>query len=127
MMQFSKPRARPKADSIVPMINVVFLLLIFFMMTARITQPAPFDVTPPKAQSEQEPQDAATLYVAADGQLGLDGQSGDTVWDALALLPDGAPLTLRADAALPARDLSRILARLADAGITAVDLVVARP
>ena len=85
-MQFSKPRARPKADSIVPMINVVFLLLIFFMMTARITQPAPFDVTPPKAQSEQEPQDAATLYVAADGQLGLDGQSGDTVWDALALL-----------------------------------------
>ena len=31
-MQFSKPRARPKADSIVPMINVVFLLLIFFMM-----------------------------------------------------------------------------------------------
>ena len=119
-MQFSKPRTRPKAESIVPMINVVFL-------TARITQPAPFDVTPPKAQSEQEPQDAATLYVAADGQLGLDGQSGDTVWDALALLPDGAPLTLRADATLPARDLSRILARLADAGITAVDLVVARP
>ena len=126
-MRFSKPPARPKADSIVPMINVVFLLLIFFMMTARITQPAPFDVTPPKAQSEQEPQDAATLYVAADGQLGLAGQSGDAVWDALVVLPDGAPLTLHADATLPARDLSRILTRLANAGITAVDLVVAQP
>ena len=126
-MRFSKPPARPKADSIVPMINVVFLLLIFFMMTARITQPAPFDVTPPKTQGEQEPQDAATLYVAADGRLGLDGQSGDAVWDTLVLLPDGAPLTLRADAALPARDLSRLLTRLADAGITAIDLVVAQP
>ena len=126
-MRFSQPPARPKAESIVPMINVVFLLLIFFMMTARITQPAPFDVTSPEAQSDQEPQDISTLYVAADGQLGLNGQRGDAVWDALALLPDGGPLTLRADAALPARDLSRILTRLAGVGITAVDLVVAQP
>lgn len=46
-MDFAPPKRRPRAESIVPMINVVFLLLIFFLMTAQIAPPDPFEVAPP--------------------------------------------------------------------------------
>ena len=47
-MEFA-PASRPHTprESVVPMINVVFLLLIFFLMTAQITAPTPVEVTPP--------------------------------------------------------------------------------
>ncbi|MGR3522560.1 MAG: biopolymer transporter ExbD, partial [Paracoccus sp. (in: a-proteobacteria)] len=34
------------------MINVVFLLLIFFLLTAQIAPAPPFDVTPPDSRSD---------------------------------------------------------------------------
>ncbi|NHX27772.1 biopolymer transporter ExbD, partial [Escherichia coli] len=46
-MQFPQHPRRDRGENIVPMINVVFLLLIFFLMTAQIGPPAPIDVTPP--------------------------------------------------------------------------------
>ncbi|MCO4843974.1 MAG: biopolymer transporter ExbD [Yoonia sp.] len=125
-MQFSHPPARQKPESIVPMINVVFLLLIFFMMTATITQPTPFDVTPPDARREGELQEDTTLFVAADGRLGMNGLLGNAVWPALGAMQFEGPLTIRADAALPAKDLSGILNRLAELGVTSIELVVAQ-
>ena len=41
--RFTPDAARaPTRDSTVPMINIVFLLLIFFLITAQIAPPAPF-------------------------------------------------------------------------------------
>ena len=56
MMRFAPPGARPRRprESAVPMINIVFLLLIFFLMTATIAPPAPFAVTPPAAERAGE-------------------------------------------------------------------------
>lgn len=125
-MQFSRSRPRQKPESIVPMINVVFLLLIFFMMTATITQPTPFDVAPPDAQREGEVQEDSTLFVAADGRLGMNGLLGNAVWSALGATQFEGPLTIRADAALPAKNLSGILSRLAELGVTSIELVVAQ-
>ena len=49
-MDFAPRRpARPARENIVPMINVVFLLLVFFVMTAQIAPPDPFDIAPPEA------------------------------------------------------------------------------
>jgi periplasmic protein TonB len=46
-MDFGSPPRRPRAESVVPMINVVFLLLVFFLMTATIAPPDPFASVPP--------------------------------------------------------------------------------
>lgn len=126
-MLFPDPPRRPSAENIIPMINVVFLLLIFFLMTAEIAPPEPFAVTPPDAQG-QEPQDAGrVLYLGADGTVGFEGLAGEAALAALAVGLGGADtVTLRADAALPAEALAAMLARLAGLGIRQVELVTAR-
>ena len=40
-MQIDMPKRRPRGESIIPMINVVFLLLIFFLLTAQIAPADP--------------------------------------------------------------------------------------
>ncbi|WP_456389054.1 ExbD/TolR family protein [Profundibacter sp.] len=127
-MQFSPPRPNsPPRENIVPMINVVFLLLIFFLMTAQIAPPEPFEVTPPRSASETSADGPATLYVGPDGTLGfLEARGEGAVFAALAQMPKGAPLLLRADAGLKANKLAELLARLAAAGISDVALVTAR-
>jgi len=123
-MQFAPPRpARRARENIVPMINVVFLLLIFFLMTAQITPPEPFDVTPPGSTSDAPADAPATLFVSANGTLAFHEVKGDAVFAALANLDKSDPLQIRADATLKAVDLARLLPKLAAIGITQLALV----
>ena len=78
-MDFTDAPRRPRAESIVPMINVVFLLLIFFLMTSRLAQPDPFEVTPPEAALDTPLEAQATLYVDKSGKLSFDGFEGAAV------------------------------------------------
>ena len=119
-MDFGARPRRPRGESIVPMINVVFLLLIFFLMTATIAPPDPFGATPPEARAAESAQRSETLHVGPDGALAFGDLRGDA---ALAAIPADAPLLVRADASLPASDLAGILARLAEAGVADVRLV----
>ncbi|UOA27768.1 biopolymer transporter ExbD [Pseudosulfitobacter sp. DSM 107133] len=122
MLDFS-PATPPRraAENIVPMINVVFLLLIFFLMSAQIAPPDPIDVTVPDSTSEAAPLDPNALYVGADGTLAYGGATGDA---ALAALSDHqGVLPLRADAALPATKLAALLPKLAAAGVDGVELI----
>lgn len=121
-MDFS-PATPPRhtAENIVPMINVVFLLLIFFLMSAQIAPPDPIEVTVPDSTADAAPMDPNALYVGADGTLAYSGVTGDA---ALAALSghDGV-LSLRADATLPAAKLTALLPRLAAAGVAGVELI----
>lgn len=122
-MRFAQPPRRRATESVVPMINVVFLLLIFFMMAARIAPPQPFDLTPPQAASEARPDGARVLYLSRDGVLAFEAHRGAEVWTALAEAGQG-PLTLRADMDMSAALLAETLARLAAIGIGDVELAV---
>lgn len=116
-----RPR-RASREPVVPMINVVFLLLIFFLMTAQIVPPAPFEVTLPDADGENDIGDAA-LFIDAGGLIAFDTARGDA---ALALAVSNAsdtPLRIYADAALNATTLARVLAQLATLGATEVEIV----
>ncbi|MGR3462263.1 MAG: ExbD/TolR family protein [Roseovarius sp.] len=123
-MQFSPPRRRRAPEPIVPMINVVFLLLIFFLMSAQIAPPAPFDVTLPESAAGDHTAPADTLYMDAEGRLAFNDARGDAVLDALAAraTPD-QPLQIRADAGMDARALARLLPQLAARGIAEVEIV----
>ena len=72
-MRIDMPRRRPRGETIIPMINVVFLLLVFFLLTAQIAPPEPFRLTPPDAADADLPaRDRDVLYVSASGELAYD-------------------------------------------------------
>ena len=107
------------------MINVVFLLLIFFLMTARIAPPAPIDVTPPSIDVETTEASAdRVLYLASDGTVALGDRRDGAIWADLAAEDR---LIVRADAELDAAVLAEVLARLSALGISDISLSVVRP
>ena len=116
--------SRAGAEAIVPMINVVFLLLIFFLMTARIAPAPPFDLDLPRAEDGTRSASDRVLYLSRDGMPALDGITGEAVWAVLAAGPADASLALRADAGMPAAALAPVLARLSAMGIDRVALSV---
>ncbi len=127
-MDFSEPARRPRGESIVPMINVVFLLLIFFLMTSRLAAPEPFEVTPPEADLETEAQSEAIFHVDAAGRMHFDGSEGDAALARLAAVSaETQTLQLRADAKLEAKALAGLLKKLAEAGLSRAELVVGAP
>lgn len=68
----SQPRSPANDDNLIPLINIVFLLLIFFMLSGSFSKSTPFEITPPHSKSEAAVHDQPIiLHVAADGSLAL--------------------------------------------------------
>ncbi len=140
-MDFSDPPRKAPAENLLPMINVVFLLLIFFLISAQLTAPEPFPVTPPEAEAAAEAEAAGdfTLYLDAGGEVGYRDATGlDAALAALAAARarhcaardcEAAPptLALRADGAVPAARLAGLLPALGQLGFARVDLVTVLP
>ncbi len=125
-LDFSPPRRRPRGESVVPMINVVFLLLVFFLMTSRLAPPEPFEVRLPQAEQGEDGETAPVLYVSASGEIGFEDARGPAAVAALAerLRGSDAVPRLRADAGTEAAVVARLLKDLTAAGIAQVALVV---
>lgn len=113
------PRRR-QAEPVVPMINVVFLLLIFFLMTARIAPPDPFEMTLPTAPKGDTAPEASGLYLSASGEVAFGSARGDA---ALIDAQAAGPILLHADAKAPAKTLANVLTRLTALGATDVTLI----
>lgn len=74
-MRFEPPRPRNEEERVLPLINVVFLLLIFFMLAGRIAASDPFEVAPPRSASEGVVQRHDMLVlIDAEDRLALDGE-----------------------------------------------------
>ncbi|MDP6352369.1 MAG: biopolymer transporter ExbD [Alphaproteobacteria bacterium] len=66
-------RPHPKLN-ITPLIDVVFLLLVFFMMASSFTMPKTIDLALPRPEAVDQKGGAPLLIrVAADGSVTLDG------------------------------------------------------
>ncbi|MCF3973347.1 biopolymer transporter ExbD [Paracoccus salsus] len=111
-MQIDMPPRKPRGETIIPMINVVFLLLIFFLLTARISPPAPFDLTPPDSASDIPARDRDVLYVSVLGELAFDDARGEDVWPLIAAREAAQSLEIRADARTDAARIAGLLRRL---------------
>lgn len=126
-MVIDEPERKALGENIVPMINVVFLLLIFFLMTATISPPEPFEVAPPESRVETPAEVDQALYVGPDGELAWGGQNGDSAITRIAASrlgkTDLPPLLLRADRTVDAKVIAGLLRDLATVGVTEVALV----
>lgn len=73
-MHFRSKPARRDEENILPLTNIVFLLLIFFLLAGRLSAADPFPVDPPQSASEADAGDRdLVIALAADGRLALDG------------------------------------------------------
>ena len=128
-MQFSRPTPRRSTAPALPMINVVFLLLIFFLMSAQIVPPSPFEVVPPEAETKSATEiEDLRIYISSEGEIALgDGDERDP-WEVLSAIdtPDEIRVLLRADGDLAATDLANALSRLTALGFGEIDLAVAK-
>ncbi|MDU9005944.1 ExbD/TolR family protein [Sedimentitalea todarodis] len=75
-MKLNRPTRNTQSETMIALIDVVFFLLVFFMLIGRMDATAPFEVSPPLASSGQDmPAGGATLAVAQDGSLAMDSVS----------------------------------------------------
>lgn len=73
-MKLARPVKRGSPETIIALIDVVFFLLIFFMLIGRMDASAPFDVTPSTSLTGIDmPGGGVTIAIGADGALALDG------------------------------------------------------
>ena len=123
------PPKRPRSteENILPLINIVFLLLIFFMLAGVLAQKPPFELTPPATtDAEQSTQlENKVLAVAGDGRLAFGGEpiTREALPQALADWPNDKPLQIRADGGLKADALGSLFTTLRGAGIAEVNLL----
>lgn len=124
-MDFSPPVRKPLAEPFVPMINVVFLLLIFFLMTAQIAPPDPFEVIPPGVGTGAAPTGPVTLHLSPEGEFAFGDGRGEAALAAVKDAASGAVFLLRADREMKAATLAGALAKLSAAGVERVEIVTA--
>ena len=131
-MQFRRSESEPVAINIAPLVDVVFLLVIFFAVSTTFLETAGLELTLPASSSTAEaaPRQVGVL-LAEDGTLYLDGEPIERdrlsveLRERLAALDDKV-VVLRADTRTPHGEVVRLMDLAREAGAT--DLTVsARP
>ncbi|ARE39822.1 Biopolymer transport protein ExbD/TolR [Rhodovulum sp. P5] len=134
-MLIPAPPRPPRREMVLPMINVVFLLLVFFMLAARVAPPDPLPVTLPEAAAGDPADGPLVLHLGANGQLAFrDAMGEDAALTALRVALGDAErdgpmpkVLLRADRAVPGARVAALLPQLAALGLRDVSLVTSRP
>jgi biopolymer transport protein ExbD len=126
-----KPR---KQESTIALINVVFLMLIFFLIAGTLAPPADHQVSYIASEREDNAPPPDMVFVRADGTVSWRGEPVDPSahfadWKAI-LSIDGdqerAPLRVAADRDLSALKLLELLKTLRAGGIDKIVLVTER-
>ncbi|MBR9901527.1 MAG: biopolymer transporter ExbD [Rhodospirillales bacterium] len=118
----------PVQEPMLPLINIVFLLLIFFMIAGSLQKLGPFEVDPPASQTaEVRPENTIVLWFSNTGEIGIDDLTGglDRLSSMLPADYIGRPVEIRADREVEGARVVSLLARLQELGIEKVQLMTA--
>jgi biopolymer transport protein ExbD len=119
--------------NMVPLINIVFLLLIFFMLSSTLVTPDSLDVTLPESESARAAESQPiVLIVDAEGSIAINNRDvrAEDVAGRLAGLAEaqvGAGLVIKADAGATYADLGSFLHAAKSAGIERIALATREP
>lgn len=118
-------------DNMIPLINIVFMMLIFFMIAGQLSSNELIKIQPPTSQEQSTLQEHdAILFVSAKGRLVLN----DVLLVASALTEilqqkisetndiQSFELLVKADATVPASELTDLLKQVRAAGVLKVSL-----
>lgn len=128
-MRFTVPRKKITPINLTPLINVIFLLLIFFMVTASMEKMDTLPVTIPVSQEIKNTAPGhITIYITATNQLAIDDQPvnaserADVIRHIFTTHPPDL-VSIKADQAASATLVIEILHLLENAGMTEVALL----
>ena len=121
-MRFALYPSRVKKESIIPMVNVIFLLLIFFLMTSSFIIPDPFELDKPYADSSNKVSTEERLYISKTGKVFISDKVNENAWR---YLEQNTPekLLLIADSSFSAKDLLNISEKLKELGVIELNLL----
>ncbi len=132
-MQFDFSKHEEEPDTILPLINVVFLLLIFFIMTGALHAVDYFNVNPPSSTSEIPGElDDTVILVGSDGRLAIDNKEVDevdlqlAVSDKMAAKADTA-FRIKADGRVDAARVVEVMELIEAVGVRRVLLLALEP
>ncbi len=129
--QFQKQEEEP--DTVLPLINVVFLLLIFFIMTGALHAVDYFNVNPPSSSSEfQASLDDTIILIGSNGRIAIDNIEVDevdlqlTVSDKMAANAS-AVFRIKADGRVDAIRVVEVMELIEAVGVRSVMLLTLEP
>lgn len=125
-LRFESSRPRNEEERILPLINVVFLLLIYVMVAGRLAAVDPFLTVPPRSASEGTTQmNEVVVYVGADGRIALDDAvlNGAELQRAIARHGGLRTVRLKADGSAPAIRVVAVTNLLGAAGVEKINLL----
>lgn len=134
-MEFEGLRRRSDLPNLTPLIDIVFLLLVFFMLTAHFVEDEAIPLQLPAADSGvplPDQEQPLLLTVDAQGRLLLQQQSVSES-ELLALLQaqwqtrSNRQLTLKGDAGVALGQMVRLLDIARQSGAAGVDIVTRKP
>ncbi len=122
------PRPRRRAEPTIALINIVFLMLVFFLVAGQVARPLDREVQLVDAAlaTERAPDDA--LVLRADGAMLWRGDpvTPEAFAAAQSGGPDATPLRILPDRNLPARELIAVAASLRAASGRDVRVITTR-
>lgn len=125
-------RALDRHDRLIPMINVVFLLLTFFLIAGTLRVSDGLKIELPEIAAERVvKRRSPVLSVEASGALYFNGRQMEvsraivTIKEALGKAP-GEALHVKADRNTPASIILPLLQKLRDSGIEAIRLIAVK-
>jgi biopolymer transport protein ExbD len=118
-----KKQASQAEIDMTPMLDIVFIMLIFFIVTTSFVKESGIEVNPPQAQTSQQ-QDNTTIFVAinAEGDVWIDNRVVDirSVRTVVARLhaenPEGA-VVIQSDENARTRELVSVMDQIRLAGV----------
>jgi biopolymer transport protein ExbD len=132
-MEFSGRERLRGGINMVPLINIVFLLLIFFMLSSTLVTPDSLEVTLPESETaravESQP---IVLVVDSQGRIAINNREvrADEVASRLAGVAEthaGASLVIKADAKATYAELGPLLHAAKTVGIARIALATREP
>lgn len=136
-MQFRRQRIPPVDINLTPLIDVVFLLLIFFMVSTTFTRESHLSLNLPEASGEEAQQlpRAIEILIDSNGQYVINDRSLvstgiDTIKAALQDVSGGdstLPLVITADAKTPHQAVITAMDAAGQMGFTQLSLTTRNP
>lgn len=135
-MKFTSRQPEPAGMQLAPMIDIVFLLLIFFIVTWQFSRSeTELDVSVPTAEQGEEltrPMGEIIINILEDGTLKVEGVAVDLVQlhdklKAIAGQFENQPVRIRGDGAVTYQRIVEVIDTCQKAGIWNISFATQRP
>lgn len=136
-MQFKRQRSQEVTPNLTPLIDVVFLLLIFFMVSTTFTKETHLSLKLPEAEGEKQTDvvDSIDIVISPNGQYSINQKSLvnntlETLKKALDQVSNGdntIPLVITADANTTHQSVVRAMDAAGQMGFSKLQITTLQP